>query len=48
MTRAVEWADHRIQVNFLIPGYIATPMAVNITKELKDAWMPLIPLHQKN
>lgn len=43
---AVEWAEHGIRVNSLSPGYIATPMAVDVPKELKDAWMPLIPLHR--
>lgn len=45
MTRslAVEWAPHRIRVNSLSPGYIATPMSVDTPKELKDAWMPLMP-----
>lgn len=48
MTRslAVEWADHHIRVNSLSPGYIATPMSVDTPKELKDAWMPLIPMHR--
>lgn len=45
MTRslAVEWAPHRIRVNSLSPGYIATPMSVDTPKELKDAWTPLMP-----
>jgi NAD(P)-dependent dehydrogenase (short-subunit alcohol dehydrogenase family) len=45
MTRslAVEWASHGIRVNSLSPGYIATPMSVDTPRELKDAWMPLIP-----
>ena len=41
---AVEWADYGIRVNSLSPGYIATPMAVDVPKELKDAWLPLMPL----
>lgn len=46
MTRslAVEWAEHHIRVNSLSPGYIATPMSVDTPKELKEAWMPLIPM----
>ncbi len=43
---AVEWADFHIRVNSLSPGYIATPMSVDTPQELKDAWMPLIPLHR--
>ena len=43
---AIEWADAHIRVNSLSPGYIATPMSVDTPKELKDAWMPLIPLHR--
>ncbi len=48
MTRslAVEWAQYHIRVNSLSPGYIATPMSVNTPQELKDAWMPLIPMHR--
>ena len=48
MTRslAAEWADCRIRVNSLSPGYIATPMSVDTPQELKDAWMPLIPMHR--
>ena len=43
---AVEWAGSHIRVNSLSPGYIATPMSVDTPQELKDAWMPLIPLHR--
>jgi Dehydrogenases with different specificities (related to short-chain alcohol dehydrogenases) len=43
---AVEWADSYIRVNSLSPGYIATPMSVDTPQSLKDAWMPLIPLHR--
>jgi NAD(P)-dependent dehydrogenase (short-subunit alcohol dehydrogenase family) len=48
MTRslAVEWAQYGIRVNSISPGYIATPMSVDTPKELKDAWMPLIPAHR--
>ena len=40
---AAEWAQYGIRINSLSPGYIATPMSVDTPKELKDAWMPLIP-----
>ena len=43
---AIEWAGSHIRVNSLSPGYIATPMSVDTPQELKDAWMPLIPLHR--
>jgi len=43
---AIEWADAHIRVNSLSPGYIATPMSVDTPRELKEAWMPLIPLHR--
>ncbi len=48
MTRslAVEWAQFGIRVNSISPGYIATPMSVDTPQELKDAWMPLIPMHR--
>ena len=48
MTRslALEWAKYGIRVNSLSPGYIATPMSVDTPQELKDAWMPLIPMHR--
>ncbi|NLL78112.1 MAG: SDR family oxidoreductase [Clostridiales bacterium] len=46
MTRslAAEWALEGIRVNSLSPGYISTPMSVDTPQELKDAWMPLIPM----
>lgn len=48
MTRslAAEWAEYGIRVNSISPGYIATPMSTDTPKELKDAWMPLIPMHR--
>ena len=48
MTRslAAEWAEARIRVNSISPGYIATPMSVDTPQALKDAWMPLIPMHR--
>lgn len=48
MTRslAAEWADYHIRVNSISPGYMATPMSVDTPQELKDAWMPLIPMHR--
>jgi NAD(P)-dependent dehydrogenase (short-subunit alcohol dehydrogenase family) len=48
MTRslAAEWARYGIRVNSISPGYIATPMSVDTPQELKDAWMPLIPMRR--
>lgn len=48
MTRslAAEWALEGVRVNSISPGYIATPMSVDTPQELKDAWMPLIPMHR--
>lgn len=43
---AVEWAEYGIRVNSLSPGYIATPMAIDTPQKLRDAWMPLIPMHR--
>jgi NAD(P)-dependent dehydrogenase (short-subunit alcohol dehydrogenase family) len=43
---AVEWAAYGIRVNSLSPGYIATTMSVDTPQELKDSWMPLIPMHR--
>ena len=40
---AVEWAESGIRVNSISPGYINTPMSADTPKELRDAWMPLIP-----
>ncbi|MDR3210966.1 MAG: SDR family oxidoreductase [Planctomycetota bacterium] len=43
---AVEWAEYGIRVNSISPGYIATPMSIDTPKELRDAWMPIIPMHR--
>ena len=43
---AIEWADYKIRVNSLSPGYIATPMSVDTPQELKDVWLPLMPMHR--
>lgn len=43
---AAEFAEAGIRVNSLSPGYIGTPMSSDTPQELKDAWMPLIPMHR--
>jgi len=43
---AIEWAEYGIRVNSLSPGYIATPMSVDVPKDLIDAWIPLMPMHR--
>ncbi|WP_240468559.1 SDR family oxidoreductase [Gracilibacillus sp. YIM 98692] len=43
---AVEWAKHQIRVNSLSPGYVTTPMSIDTPQELKDAWLPLIPMRR--
>jgi len=43
---AIEFAKYNIRVNSLSPGYISTAMSVNVSKELNDEWMKLIPLHR--
>lgn len=43
---AAEWAPYQIRVNSISPGYIATPMSTDTPQALKDAWMPLIPMHR--
>jgi NAD(P)-dependent dehydrogenase (short-subunit alcohol dehydrogenase family) len=43
---AVEWAQYNIRVNSLSPGYIATPMSLDTPQELKDAWLPMMPMHR--
>jgi NAD(P)-dependent dehydrogenase (short-subunit alcohol dehydrogenase family) len=43
---AVEWAPYGIRVNSLSPGYIATPMSVDTPLELRNAWMPLMPMRR--
>ncbi len=41
---AIEWAQYGIKVNSLSPGYIATEMATDTPQELRDAWLPLMPM----
>ncbi|MDR2572514.1 MAG: SDR family oxidoreductase [Oscillospiraceae bacterium] len=43
---AAEWAQYNIRVNSISPGYINTPMSADTPKELRDAWMSLIPMRR--
>ncbi|MBU3114426.1 SDR family oxidoreductase [Clostridium lacusfryxellense] len=43
---AVEWAEHKIRVNSISPGYIETPMSAERPQELLDTWIQLIPMHR--
>ena len=41
-----EYGEYNIQCNGIGPGYIATPMSVDVPKDLIDAWIPLMPMHR--
>jgi sorbose reductase len=43
---AIEWADFGIRVNSLSPGYIVTQLIAYVPQEIKDTWLPMIPLHR--
>lgn len=46
---AIEWVDHKIRVNSISPGYVATPMSVDpdfVEPELLAAWEPMFPMHR--
>lgn len=36
---AVEWAPHKVRVNSISPGYIATEMTVHVRKDWRESWM---------
>ncbi len=46
MTRsmALELIPYGIRVNSISPGYMATPMSVDVPEELKQAWYKMIPM----
>ncbi len=46
MTRsmALELIPYGIRVNSISPGYMATPMSVDVPEELKQAWYEMIPM----
>lgn len=40
---AVEWADHKIRVNSISPGYIFTEMTQTVRQDWQDLWTGMIP-----
>ena len=46
MTRslAVEWVEFGIRVNSLSPGYVGTPMSVDVREDWKTAWNSMTPM----
>ncbi|HUX14513.1 MAG TPA: glucose 1-dehydrogenase [Spirochaetia bacterium] len=53
MTRSLagEWAKYGIRVNSISPGYTRTKLVEDLLgtpegKKMKDAWLPLIPMHR--
>lgn len=36
---AVEWAPHKVRVNSISPGYIATELIEHVRKDWRDSWM---------
>ena len=43
---AVEWAEHRIRVNAVSPGYVWTEMNQIVPKEITDVWMAATPFRR--
>ena len=41
---ATEWAKHDIRVNSISPGYIATPLALDVPPERKENWFFMAPM----
>ena len=45
-TLAVEWAEHRIRVNAISPGYVWTEMNQVVPEEITRVWMEATPFHR--
>lgn len=43
---SVEWAQSKIRVNSLSPGYVNTKMSSETPQDLKEDWLSLIPMHR--
>lgn len=43
---SVEWAQSKIRVNSLSPGYVNTKMSSETPQDLKEDWLSLIPIHR--
>lgn len=41
---ATEWAKYNIRVNSISPGYIATPLSINVPPERMENWFFMAPM----
>ena len=41
---ATEWARHNIRVNCISPGYIATPLSIDVPRERMENWFFFAPM----
>ena len=41
---ATEWAKYNIRVNCISPGYIATPLSINVPPERMENWFFMAPM----
>jgi len=46
-TVAIEHARHKIRVNAVAPGVVATPMVMAVPEEIRKGWMQAIPLRRE-
>ena len=45
-TVALEHARHNIRCNAVAPGTIGTPMVMAVPQEIRDSWLPAIPMRR--